>query len=210
MCPSQPAQMLVTGVCFTSTVEFMTPETAVSKVACQLPPCLTLQEISTLLSKLHWCEAATGRSTWKGPSPSAPYWSNRRVMENRVHRIKSQPEVWTALSETETRVSSRLKTHLLGWYWVCSWDFKAWRSGRLETAICLLGTALMSDFFQPIFGCFNFQERRVNDKHQVNMRSHCGGGSTLRKLASLHLLKASEQSCFNPKKKTHNACLILT
>lgn len=82
--------------------------------------------------KFWWCEATVDRITWKGPPPSAPEWSNRRVMENHVHP-RCQAEVWTALS-VESRVSSCLKTHILGWYWIYSPKiFKVWHSGRLET-----------------------------------------------------------------------------
>lgn len=46
---------------------------------------------------------------------------------------RCQAEVWTALS-VESRVSSCLKTHILGWYWIYSPEiFKVWHSGRLET-----------------------------------------------------------------------------
>lgn len=74
----------------------------------------------------------SGQNYLKRASPSAPEWSNRRVMENHVHP-RCQAEVWTALS-VESRVSSCLKTHILGWYWIYSPEiFKVWHSGRLET-----------------------------------------------------------------------------
>lgn len=133
-----------------------------------------------------------------GPSPSAPEWSKTRVMENQMYP-KCQAEVWTALT-TETRASSRLKTHLLGWYWICSWRiFKARHGGRLETTvfICLAriwvkqhpdSHSLISIwFFWSIFFLFQLQKRKKwsTDKHLVKLRSHWDGGTTFYKWAQM-------------------------
>lgn len=104
----------------------------------------SLQEISTFFFTLEmWSHTL--------PERAFPFWSNRRAVENQVH-TKCQPEVWTALS-TETRVSSCLKTHSLGWYWIYSSNFKAWHRWRLETIISVCMAQLwvkqhpVSDFY---------------------------------------------------------------
>lgn len=87
---------------------------------------------SYALKKILVVWSHSGQNYLKRASPSAPERSNRRVMENHVHP-RCQAEVWTALS-VESRVSSCLKTHILGWYWIYSPEiFKVWHSGRLET-----------------------------------------------------------------------------
>lgn len=129
----------------------------------------------------------------EGPSPSAHTWSNTRVMENQA-QPKCQPEVWTALS-TETRVYSHLKTHLLGWYWIYSWNFKARHSGRLDTikSVCLAELRVkqhsLSDFYLISYPFFVFQFPKLgkcsNDKHQVNQRSDLGGGNMFYRWAQI-------------------------